>query len=170
MRSYLHLNLPQSPCSGFGNLVVCPKSRFFSWLLLQDRLNTRDLLARKKFNIPSHYCALCEDANVEDFIHLFFACDFSQRFWWNLNLEWNTELPIFDMILDGKRRFNISCFMEVLMAGSWTLWNKRNRLIFDGDDVDMQNSIILFKDTFSLIRHRAKPSLKDGMSQWLDTL
>jgi hypothetical protein len=43
-------------------------------------------------------------------------------------------------------------------------------LIFDGDEVDMQDSIILFKDTFTLIRHRAKPSLKNGMYQWLDTL
>jgi hypothetical protein len=93
-----------------------------------------------------------------------FACDFSQRFWWDLNLEWNSELPIFYMILDGKRRFNISCFMDVLMAGCWTLWNKRNRLIFDGDDVDIQSSVTIFKETFSLIRHRAKPSLKDGMS------
>jgi hypothetical protein len=74
------------------------------------------------------------------------------------------------MILDGKRRFNIPCFMEILMAGCWTLWNKRNRLIFDGDDVDIQSSVTIFKETFSLIRHMAKPSLKDGMSQWLDTL
>jgi hypothetical protein len=137
---------------------------------LQDRLNTHELLTRKNFYIPSQSCALCEDANVEDFIHLFFACDFSQRFWWKLNLEWNTELPIIDMLLDGKRRYNFACFKEVLMAGCWTIWNKRNQQIFDGDVVDMQASIILFKHTFALIRQRAKSSLKDGMSQWLDTL
>jgi hypothetical protein len=54
--------------------------------------------------------------------------------------------------------------MEVLMAGCWTLWNKRNRLIFDGDDVDIHSSVTFFKEIFSLIRHRAEPSLKDGMS------
>jgi hypothetical protein len=27
-----------------------------------------------------------------------------------------------------------------------------------------------FKEDFSLIMHRAKPSLKEGMTQWLDTL
>jgi hypothetical protein len=36
--------------------------------------------------------------------------------------------------------------------------------------VDMQASISLSKDTFALIRHRAKPILKEGMSHWIDTL
>jgi hypothetical protein len=149
---------------------VLPKIKIFFWLLLQDRLNTRELLSRKNFQIPSLLCALCDDANIEDFIHLFFACDFSQRFWWNLNIEWNTELPIMDLLMDGKRRHDFSCFKEILLTGCWTLWNQRNRIIFDGEQCAMQYSLHFFKDLFSLIRHRAKPSLKEGMSQWLDTL
>jgi hypothetical protein len=121
---------------------VLPKIKIFFWLLLQDRLNTRDLLARKNCSIPSQ---LCEDANVEDFIHLFFACDFSQRFWWNLSIEWNTELTIMDLLLDGKRRHSISCFKEVLIAGCWTIWNQRNRAIFDDDEFDMQVSLHFFQ-------------------------
>jgi hypothetical protein len=113
---------------------------------------------------------MCDDADVEHFIHLFFAFDFSQRFWWQLNFEWNTELGIMGLLIDGKRRHNISCFKEILMAGCWTLWNKRNRLIFESEEMDMLSTIRFFKDTFVLIRHRTKPSLKEGMSQWLDTL
>jgi hypothetical protein len=75
-----------------------------------------------------------------------------------------------ELLIDGKRRHNVSCFKEILMAGCWSLWNKRNRLIFDAEDMDMHSTIRFFKDTFVLIRHRAKPSLKEGMSQWLDTL
>jgi hypothetical protein len=150
--------------------VCFPKSKSFFGFLLEDRLNTRELLTRKNFHIPSQLCALCEDASIEDFIHLFFTCDFSQRFWWNLNLEWNTELPIMDLLIYGRRRHNISCFKDILTAGCWTLWNQRNRVIFDGDECDMQFSIRFFKDVFILIGHRAKPSLKEGLSQWLDTL
>jgi hypothetical protein len=127
-------------------------------------MNTRELLSRKNFHIPSQLCALCEDANIEDFIHLFFACDFSQHFWWNLNLECNSELPIMDLLIDGKRRHNISCFKEILMAGCWTLWKQRTRVIFDGDECAMKFSHCFCKDGIILIRHRAKPNLKEGMS------
>jgi hypothetical protein len=127
-------------------------------------MNTRELLSRKNFHIPSQLCALCEDANIENFIHLFFACDFSQHFWWNLNLEWNSELPIMDLLIDGKRRHNISCFKEILMAACWTLWKQRTIVIFDGDECAMKFSLCFCKDVIILIRHRAKPSLKEGMS------
>ena len=72
-----------------------PKHKIFFWLLLLDRLNTRDLLTRKNFHIQSTSCVLCEECNNETMEHLFFfSCEFSQQFWWRLNMEWNTELPI----------------------------------------------------------------------------
>jgi hypothetical protein len=91
---------------------VLPKIKIFFWLLLQDRLNTRDLLARKNCSIPSQ---LCEDANVEDFIHLFFACDFSQRFWWNLSIEWNMNSLSWIFFLMGRG----GTIFHVLKKSSW---------------------------------------------------
>nr|XP_051207333.1 uncharacterized protein LOC127323200 [Lolium perenne] len=37
----------------------------------------------------------------EDMIHLFFQCDFSQTFWWRLGMEWDTDLSLLDMLIDG---------------------------------------------------------------------
>ena len=50
-----------------------PKQKFFFWLLLQDRLNTRDLLKRKNFYIETSKCELCDDEPNEHLMHLFLA-------------------------------------------------------------------------------------------------
>jgi hypothetical protein len=39
----------------------------------------------------------------------------------------------------------------------------KKKHIFDGDDIALQESIRFFKVEFSLIMHRAKSSLKEGM-------
>jgi hypothetical protein len=36
--------------------------------------------------------------------------------------------------------------------------------------IQICKSLCFFKDVFILIRHKAKPSMKEGMSQWLDSL
>ena len=35
--------------------------KIFFWLLLHDRLNTRNLLSRKYFHLPSYSCVLCSE-------------------------------------------------------------------------------------------------------------
>jgi hypothetical protein len=72
--------------------------------------------------------------------------------------------------MDGRRRYNIKCFKEVLIIGCWALWNHSNRHIFDGRDVIHQECIMFFKEDIKLIMHKAKPSLKEGMQQWLESL
>jgi hypothetical protein len=48
------------------------KHKIFFWVLLQDRLNTRDMLERKNFHVESHDCVLCTDNIRESYMHLFF--------------------------------------------------------------------------------------------------
>ena len=106
------------------------KHKFFFWLLLQDRLNTRDLLTRKTFYVENTSCVLCTDAPMEYMQHLFFGCDFSQTFWWRLNQEWNYDLDLYEMLLDGHARASHSSFKECLIIGCWSLWIHRNNIIF----------------------------------------
>jgi hypothetical protein len=72
--------LAPKPVNWIWKSCVLPKIKIFFLLLLQDRLNTIEVLTSKRFSIQSQLCALCEYANVEDFIHLIFASGFSQRF------------------------------------------------------------------------------------------
>jgi len=53
-----------------------PKRKFFFWLLLKDRLNTRELLRRKTMELENYNCALCFLNTDESLMHLFFHCPF----------------------------------------------------------------------------------------------
>ena len=122
------------------------------------------------FHLDDKSCVLCEDNTNETMQHLFFGSDFSQTFWWKLNQEWNYDLELMDMLLDGRARSDQPCFIEYLIIGCWSLWNHRNRIIFDHDELDWDACFSIFVENFSLIIHRAKPSLREGMQQWLDAM
>jgi hypothetical protein len=55
-----------------------PKQKLFFWLLLHDRLNTRNLIGRKNFQLQS-YDYVCRTFNVEETLdHLFWLCLFAE--------------------------------------------------------------------------------------------
>jgi hypothetical protein len=46
---------------------------FCAWLLLSDRLNTRDMLQRRHWEVTNEtHCVLCPSRTNEDRMHLFF--------------------------------------------------------------------------------------------------
>jgi hypothetical protein len=58
---------------------VNPSTRFFFWLLLQDRLNTRGLLRRKHIQLDPYVCELCILQKEEKLRHLFLRCPFAKN-------------------------------------------------------------------------------------------
>jgi hypothetical protein len=46
------------------------KHKFFFWFLLRDRLNTRNLLRRKKMCLDDNSCVLCSTHNEEDIMQI----------------------------------------------------------------------------------------------------
>jgi hypothetical protein len=60
--------------------------------------------------------------------------------------------------------------METIITGCLTIWDQRNKFIFNHIDPEITTCIMRFKTYFSIIMHTAKPSLKEGMQSWLDTL
>jgi hypothetical protein len=71
-----------------GNLG---KHKFFFWLLLMDRLNTRNILRRKNQHLDDFNCVLCNMGSEETCFHLFFSCPFSTSCWSSLNITWDTS-------------------------------------------------------------------------------
>ena len=84
-------------------------------------------------------------------------------------MEWNNDLDLFNMLTDAKR-YKLICFKESLIVGCWSLWNHMNRCIFDNHPISLDIYFQDFLSSFDLVRHKAKPSLKEGMTQWVDTL
>lgn len=59
------------------------KWKMFCWLLLADRLNSRNMLRRRHFMIANdgYTCLLCASPPKETVEHLFFYCPFASRCW-----------------------------------------------------------------------------------------
>ena len=79
-------------------------------------------------------------------------------------------MGLYEMLMDGQTRANHICFNEYLIIGCWSLWTHRNSIIFDNKHLDLDLCITFFREVFILTMHRAKPSLKEGMQQWLDAM
>jgi hypothetical protein len=62
------------------------KHKVFFWLLLKDRVSTRNILRRKNHALPSFDCVLCQAAPEETVEHLFLHCPFAQSCWALLQL------------------------------------------------------------------------------------
>jgi hypothetical protein len=98
-----------------------PRIKFFGWLLLVDRLNTRIMLRRRHFHLDSGYaCAMCNTGAEEDISHLFFNCPFATSCWQKLRLRWPNIYDLHEKIAFGRK---IVC-MASLWRFSW--WLPRN--------------------------------------------
>jgi hypothetical protein len=139
----------------------------FFWLLLNDRLNTRNLLRCKRFNVPNVECVLCSHGVEETMKHLFFDSEFAQLCWTSLHIIWDLSLPVAELIENGKRLFQFDCYMEVVVLAAWCIWIHRNDLIFNGVHISFARWKKEFRDLFLLCKHRAKTSLSNDMSSWL---
>ncbi|WVZ76722.1 hypothetical protein U9M48_024674 [Paspalum notatum var. saurae] len=97
MESFL-LPLPICTCPDIGMFILRlngygrarqPKHKVYFWLLLKDRLSTRDLLRRKTMQLPTYECVLCSNRVDESVQHLFLSCSFSQLVWQSKHsLQW----------------------------------------------------------------------------------
>ena len=70
-----------------------PRIKIFGWLLLVDRLNTRNMLRRRHFHLDAGYtCVMCNLGVEEDINHLFFDCPFAKYCWLSLQIQWIDEM------------------------------------------------------------------------------
>lgn len=105
-RAYRHLS---------GHAIVHPafkriwksscqnKHKVFSWLMLKDRLSTRELLRRKNMELQSYNCVLCNASIEESLCHLFIHCPLANSCWNWLQVHTDQNLS-FLQNLDGFRR------------------------------------------------------------------
>lgn len=108
------------------------KHKVFGWLMFMDRLNTRDLLCRRHFNIgEDHSCLLCPNEPLETNKHLFFTCGFSAACWEAINIHWDTSRDVQEMMAIAAASWTQPMFKEVMMLGAWNIWKQRNRCHFE---------------------------------------
>jgi hypothetical protein len=105
------------------------KHKLFAWPLLSDRLNTIDMLKRRHSNITEEtHCVLCFIRAYEDRMHLFFECNFSQRVWTYLQIDWMQGQDIQTAASRARVGFAKPFFMEVVILACWNIWKRRNEI------------------------------------------
>ena len=170
--------------SCFSHLVVDPifkwiwkcactlKFKVFGWLLLMDRLNTRDMMQRRNWIIQDDTRVLCLCASHEDRTHLFFACNFSQRVWNYLGISWIAQpnQSTYEMALSARRDFGHPFFTEVVFTATWNIWTQRNGKIFRNERPSFISWRRNFIHDISLLAHRIKCKYKDSLVLWIASL
>jgi hypothetical protein len=146
-----------------------PRIKFFSWLLLNDRLNTRNMLRRKKY-LENYNCVMGQCNTKETLEHLFFECPSAAAWWFSLGIVWNEEAQIQHKIILARNAFPFPFFMEIFMVAAWCLWNERNAIIFNRRMPSVSSCKISFKQEIILHLHRIRPNLHSAIRLWLDSL
>jgi len=154
-------------CSiGFGNQVTLANTNFFAWLLIRDRLSTRNLLRRKNMYLEDYNYVLCHNGPEETCFHLFFECPFSSDCWNSININWNFNLEPLDMIIQARIDFNSHIFREIFITTCWVLWKARNGIIFDNQTATLLEWRASLKEELGQICIKAKKSIYDLLFVW----
>lgn len=160
MPSYLHW-IWESKCT--------MKIKVFGWLLLIDRLNTRDMLDRKHCapqGVPLT-CVLCGQNIRETLSHFFFQCSFSRSCWISTGCNWDTSLLFDDMLIMMHW-----CNTNILVLYLWRklcmqpgiIGNRGIQLFLR---VSWKNTL---KCDLLLLLHRLKDSDRDSLPLWISNL
>lgn len=148
-----------------------PKIKFFAWRLLNDRLNSRNMLRkRNKFLEEGYNCALCQNSMEETIEHLFFDCPSAATRWFILGIVWEENVSIHEKIYIAKGDFQHPFFMEIFLIGAWCLWNERNNLIFNRKVPSLSSWKATFKKEVTDHFFRIKQNLHLSIRLWLDAL
>ena len=166
---YKHVS-PPAPFLWIWQSKCCNKLRVFTWLLLMDRLNTRNILKRKKHKLEgnNYNCVLCNHNVEETALHLFFTCPFSQACWQHLGVQWNLAMDFFHMLLHAKEGFSNPFFMEVFIISAWQIWKQRNNFIFSRGQPSFLAWKTGFIDEARLQAHRISENKRSPFLSWID--
>jgi hypothetical protein len=133
------------------------KIKVFGWLLFLDRLNTRNMLKRRHFNIGDNFdCILCGQHVEETVDHMIFTCPFSQSCWAKLHIVWAPFDSRLDLLQTARDSWPNPFFFETFLTSAWSIWKERNKKHFRGVDPSVEAWLTRFKEDFELLQHRVK--------------
>ena len=103
-----------------------PKHKIFFWQLLHDRVNTRNLLRRKNFDLEGYHGAVRDCQQEETLHHLFWSCPFASQCWDFICPNRDRNLSVLEAFHDLIDKLHLPFFMEIIIVGSWAIWISRN--------------------------------------------
>lgn len=146
------------------------KHKVFFWLLIKDRLSTRELLRRKNMTLPNFNYVLCNGSIEESLIHLFLDCPFAIQCWAWINVQVEQSADPFQNLDNFKVQLQVPFFMEIIVLMSWTIWKIRNDMIFRQENPSFQAAKDFFKSELQYLLLRVRRKFIPGFTQWIANL
>jgi hypothetical protein len=146
------------------------KHKFFFWLLLHDRLNTRNLLRRKNCLLPSYNCATLQCNHEETLAHLFWSCPFAHQCWAFVRPQVTNQHSVLEAFYVIKDSLNLPYAVEIIILAAWSIWIIRNRKIFEDQNPSFSAWKIIFKQELHLLSYRMKKKWSVSFRAWLQIL
>jgi hypothetical protein len=168
----MHAHLPLDElCKWLWGSRYNMKIKVFAWLLLNDRLNTRDMLPRRHWRSleVDNYCLLCPTQTLEVRDHLF-NCGLATRVWNYLQILWQDEMSPKECILNASKSFGHPFFLEVVFLASWNIWLLRNGRILRDEIPSFRAWKRNIIHDITLLSHRFKTSMRPVLVAWINNL
>lgn len=108
--------------------------------------------------LESYNCEICLMHVEETVDHLFWHCPFAQQCWGLLNLATIQEDGVFENVLAIKEQMQNQFFMIAVILMSWTIWKARNEIIFNNNQLGIQECKGYFLKEVKLVSLRVKAS------------
>jgi hypothetical protein len=146
-----------------------PRVKFFAWLVLVDRLNTKSMLHRRHLNIQDDsLCVMCDRDEEETIDHLFFECPFARECWVTIHFDWDVSVQLNDRLTEARLASHLPFFTEAALIAAWELWKLRNDRVFHRRDPSPSLWLSNFKSQCLLQSVRCKEDLRSSFGVWLD--
>lgn len=150
---------------------VLLRIKVFAWLMVSDRLNTREMIKRRNWKLEgTDHCVLCPTQTTETWMHLFFHCNFSVRVWTYLQIEWEPGDSFHQVFDAARRKFGKPFFAEVVILACWHIWKQRNEAIFQKVMPSFRGWRARFIHEATLHKHRVRSKVLKDWSIWIDSL
>ena len=135
------------------------KCRFFTWLLLQDRLPTADrIIGRGGQANPT--CQLCKTGNESSF-HMIAACSFSLRVWDQIAQYYHFQMaqvpaqPTLNTWWKNPSQtgqVEPKEHIQIMIYTAWNLWKERCRRVFDHKELSVDQLVAIIRNDISNYR------------------
>ena len=106
---------------GFGKAIVSQSIKSFFWLLIKDRLSTRNILRRRGMDLDSYSCVFCNSLVEGTLEHLFVNCPFSIMCWNVINVSIPIQSSSPEIFSQIKDQLASPFAMDAIILLSWSI-------------------------------------------------
>jgi hypothetical protein len=145
------------------------KAKFFAWLLVQDKIQSRAALLRKNMLTAAEAGSPICGAATKDASHIIFRCPLIARFWDAIGAHPDRDTDI-RKLHDLPRVVPGESLTTFTILVCWNVWKHRNGVVFRDDRPDPRRLLAMCKADAALWRERLPSSARDKADLWLTHL